>query len=305
MPYVGRFAPSPTGPLHVGSLTAALASYLHARQSAGQWLVRIEDIDPPREVPGAADRILTTLEAFDLEWDRDVHYQSARLAHYGSVAQSLLEDGRAFHCSCTRSELRGTSEVGELGARYPGICRTRAVHDRETAIRVRVDHGEVDFVDGLQGAQTHDLAGLTGDYVIVRKDALPAYHLAVVLDDAESGITHVVRGIDLLQATAVHIHLQRTLGLPRPDYLHVPILVNDAGQKLSKQTGAAAVDDDAAASTAVTLLAYLGLRTPGELVGAPPRELWRWAIETWDPASLAGKTRFKADESMVGAPKID
>ena len=305
MPYVGRFAPSPTGPLHVGSLIAVLASYLHARRAAGQWLVRIEDIDPPREVPGAADRILATLEAFDLEWDRAVHYQSARLARYAAVAQSLLEDGRAFHCSCTRSELQETSEVGELGARYPGLCRPRATHDRATAIRVRVDQGDVNFVDGLQGAQTHDLSALTGDYVIVRKDALPAYHLAAVLDDAEFGITHVVRGIDLLQATAVHIHLQRVLGVASPDYLHVPILVNEAGQKLSKQTGAAAVDDEAAASTAVTLLAYLGVRTPRELVGARPRELWSWAVDTWDPASLAGRTRISTGQSMVGGSKID
>ena len=298
MPYVGRFAPSPTGPLHIGSLTAALASYLHARRANGQWLVRIEDIDPPREVPGAADRILATLEAFDLEWDRPVHYQSERLAGYAAVTQSLLEDGRAFHCSCTRKELRKTSELGELGAWYPGLCRARPTHARGTAIRLRVDQGEVNFVDGLQGAQTHNLSALTGDYVIMRKNALPAYHLAAVLDDFEFGITHVVRGIDLLLATSVHIHLQRVLGAPSPEYLHVPILVNGAGQKLSKQTGAAAVDDGAAPSIALTLLAYLGMRTPRELVGARPRELWSWAIDAWDPARLAGRTRLSEDHFM-------
>jgi len=298
MPYVGRFAPSPTGPLHMGSLTAALASYLHARRAQGEWLVRIDDIDPPREVPRAADRILATLEAFDLEWDRAVHYQSGRLAGYAAVAQSLLEDGQAFHCSCTRSELRKTSEIGELGAWYPGFCRTRSTHDRATAIRLRVHQCEVNFVDGLQGAQSHNLSTLTGDYVIMRKNALPAYHLAAVLDDIEFGITHVVRGIDLLLATAVHIHLQGVLGAPSPEYLHVPILINGAGQKLSKQTGAAAIDDRTAPSIAVTLLGYLGVRTPKELVGAQPRELWSWAAEAWDPASLAGLTRLSEDQFM-------
>jgi len=298
MPYVGRFAPSPTGPLHIGSLTAALASYLHARQAHGQWLVRIEDIDPPREVPGAADRILATLEAFDLEWDQTVHYQSGRLACYAAVAQSLLRDGQAFHCSCTRSELRKTSGVGELGAWYPGFCRTRPTHDRATAIRLRVDQCEVNFVDGLQGPQSHNLSTLTGDYVIMRKNALPAYHLATVLDDLEFGVTHVVRGIDLLLPTAVHIHLQRALGGTTPKYLHVPILVNGAGQKLSKQTGATAVNDGAAPSIAVTLLAYLGVRAPRELFGARPKELWNWAVEAWEPASLAGQAQLSEDQIM-------
>ena len=305
MAYVGRFAPSPTGPLHVGSLTAALASYLHARQARGRWLVRIEDIDPPREAPGAADRILATLEAFDLQWDGTVHYQSARVSSHRSVAASLLADGRAFRCSCTRSELRGTTEVAELGTRYPGHCRTRAVHDRATAVRMRVEPGEVRFVDRLQGEQRHDLSTLTGDYVIVRKDGLPAYHLAAVLDDAGAGITHIVRGIDLLRATTVHLHLQRTLQLPTPVYLHVPVVVNDAGQKLSKQTGAAAVEDRSAAAVAVSLLGYLGLSPPTDLIGAAPRALWAWAIERWDPDVLAGKTRLADRRHMVGGSEID
>jgi len=301
MAYVGRFAPSPTGPLHIGSLTTALASYLHARQAGGEWLVRIEDIDPPREVPGAADMILATLEAFHLEWDREVHYQSAHLSRYAAVAESALTTGRAFRCSCTRSELQKTSDIGELGSRYPGLCRTRATHERATTIRVQVDQGKVGFLDGLQGAQEHELTRLTGDYVIFRKDALPAYHLAVVLDDAEQGVTHIVRGIDLLQASTVHIHLQRTLNLPVPTYLHVPIIVNDAGQKLSKQTGAAAVDAGAATSVAIEALAYLGLAIPADLGGAPPRELWAWAIENWNPASIAGQSR----RHVVGESEID
>ena len=157
---------------------------------------------------------------------------------------------------------------------------------------MRVEAGQTRFVDGLQGLQVHELSTLTGDYVILRKDALPAYHLAVVLDDADYGITHIVRGTDLLQATAVHIHLQRALQLPTPDYLHVPIVVNDAGQKLSKQTGADAVEAAAAPAMATEILSYLGLSAPAALVGAPPRELWSWAIENWEPALLAGRTRL-------------
>jgi len=305
MRYVGRFAPSPTGPLHLGSLTAALASYLHARQAKGEWLVRIEDIDPPREVPGATDMILATLEAFHLEWDGEIHYQHARLSHYAAVAESLLASGHAFRCSCTRSTLLEKGEIGSLGARYPGLCRNRTSHQSPTAIRVRVDQGIIGFVDSLQGVQEQELSTLTGDYVIFRKDALPAYHLAAVVDDAEHGVTHIVRGIDLLPATAVHLHLQRTLKLPTPEYLHVPVIVNAAGQKLSKQTGAAAVDDKDAASVALSALTYLGLRAPADLVGAPPRELWTWAIANWDPASLAGQVRLQSNRHMVGKQKID
>ena len=289
MAYTGRFAPSPTGDLHIGSLSAAVASYLHARRAGGEWLVRIEDIDPPREVPGAATAILKTLEAFHLEWDRDVRYQSSHLAEYAAAARSLLEDGSAFSCSCTRSELRQKTEPGRLGARYPGLCRNRSTHDRPTAIRVRVDPGAVTFTDGLQGDQAYDLAALTGDYLIFRKDALPAYHLAVVLDDVDQGITHVVRGTDLLAATAVHIHLQRTLRVATPRYVHVPIIVNAAGQKLSKQTGAQPVDEVDVAERAMDALAYLGLKPPRDLQGAPPRELWPWAVENWRPSTLAGK----------------
>ena len=209
MSYVGRFAPSPTGPLHVGSLATAVASYLHARQSRGEWLVRIEDIDPPREVPGAADEILRTLEAFELEWDRTVLYQSARLEAYAAAANQLLADGRAFRCRCSRSEIRAAND-GESG-RYPGTCRDLRVPRGDAAVRVRVDAGLVIFDDGLQGTIETDLLATLGDYVVVRRDGLPAYHLAVVLDDAEQGVTTIVRGIDLLDSTAAHVHLQGVL----------------------------------------------------------------------------------------------
>ena len=286
MKYVGRFAPSPTGPLHLGSLVTAVASFVHARQAGGEWLVRVEDIDPPREVPGAADDILRTLESFELEWDRTVLFQSRRLAAYGAAAESLLSSGRAFRCRCSRSEIRAAND-GESG-RYPGTCRELRIAPGDAAVRVRVDAGRVIFDDGVQGAIDTDLLASLGDYVVMRRDRLPAYHLAVVLDDSEQGVTTIVRGVDLLDSTAAHIHLQRVLGLDTPLYYHLPVVVNERGQKLSKQTGATAVDPRDGA-TATRVLALLGLAVPPALAGERPGVLWRWAAERWNIESLRGQ----------------
>ena len=291
MAYVGRFALSPTGPLHVGSLVTAVASYLHARQAGGEWLVRIEDIDPPREIAGAADDILRTLEAFGLRWDRQVLYQSTRLAAYRDAAQSLLATGRAFHCRCSRSEIH-TDNDGRPG-RYPGTCRERGLPAADAALRVRVEPGVVTVADGLQGTVETDVAGTTGDYVIVRRDGLPAYHLAVVVDDAAQGITCVVRGVDLFESTAIHSHLQRALSLPTPRYFHTPVIVNAAGQKLSKQTGAAPVTN-AEPGAAAQILRLLGLAVPAELAGERPRVLWQWALESWRIDGLRDRREIAA-----------
>jgi glutamyl-Q tRNA(Asp) synthetase len=262
-----------------------VASNLHARRVRGQWLVRIEDIDPPREVAGAADEILHTLEAFDLEWDGDVVFQSTRLDVYREAAQSLLAAGLAFHCRCSRSEIRAGND-GQAG-RYPGTCRERRLPAGDAAVRVRVEPGIVALADELQGPSDTDLAGTTGDYVVVRRDELPAYHLAVVVDDAAQGVTNVVRGIDLLESTPAHDHLQRALKLPIPRYCHLPVLVNAQGQKLSKQTGATAVTAHEP-GIAADVLRLLGLTVPAELMRERPRVLWQWAIERWDPAHLRG-----------------
>ena len=299
--YVGRFAPSPTGPLHIGSLTTAVASFVHARQRGGEWLVRIEDIDPPREMPGAADSILRTLEAFELPWDGAVLYQSSRLAAYVKAAEKLLRTGRAFRCSCTRSDLRSAGKSG--AARYPGTCRSRSDHARATSIRARVEAGELNFVDGLQGSRTVDLHATVGDYVIVRRDGLIAYHLAVVVDDASQDITTIVRGVDLLDSTPVHLHLQRALGLPAPKYFHLPVITNAAGQKLSKQTHAPEVDSMDPRGAATQVLEYLGLLIPEEVRGAAPGELWAWAIANWAIESLAGSTALRSE--LVEPPKVD
>jgi glutamyl-Q tRNA(Asp) synthetase len=293
--YVGRFAPSPTGPLHLGSLATAVASFLHARQAGGQWLVRIEDIDPPREAPGAADEILRTLEWLGLEWDRSVLYQSARRAAYHDAADELLRGGRAFRCDCTRSTLRGSHE-GAPG-HYPGTCRTRGLTGPDTAIRVLIpEPTQIDFVDGLQGNQATRLDLTSGDYIVMRRDGLPAYHLAVVLDDAAQGVTTIVRGVDLLDSTATHVHLQRTLGLPTPAYWHLPVVVNAEGQKLSKQTGAIAVSRES--RTAAVALGLLGLVVPPELKAERPRTLWSWAQQHWRIESLR-------ERRAVAAPRSD
>lgn len=275
----------------MGSLVTAAASFLDARAHGGEWLVRIEDIDPPREVAGAADDILRTLEAFGLQWDRSVLYQSSRLAAYTQAADELLAAGRAFRCRCSRSELRAANE-GESG-RYPGTCRDRQVPPGDAAVRVRVHAGLVRVVDGLQAASDVDLAASLGDYVVMRRDGLPAYHLAVVLDDAAQGITTVVRGVDLLDSTAAHIHLQRTLGLPTPEYHHLPVLVNRAGQKLSKQTGAAAVDARDR-SAAARVLELLGLAVPPQIAGERPGVLLKWAAERWQIEALRGRRAIEA-----------
>ena len=284
MSYVGRFSPSPTGPLHLGSIVTAVASFVHARQAGGEWLVRIEDIDPPREVPGAAADILRTLESLGLEWDRSVLYQSLRQNTYRETAERLLAAGHAFRCDCSRSTVRAGND--STSSRYSGTCRDKRLTAPDTAIRVRVaEPSSIGFMDGLQGEQTTRLDATTGDYIVLRRDGLPAYHLAVVLDDAAQGVTTIVRGVDLLESTAAHVHLQGVLGVPTPAYWHLPIVVNAQGQKLSKQTGATPVSAGDR-GVAVRVLELLGLTVPTELRAEPPPSLWQWANTHWRIESL-------------------
>jgi len=288
MRYIGRFAPSPSGPLHTGSLFAAVASYIHARQSNGQWLVRIEDIDPPREMPGAAALILKTLEAFELSPDQKVLYQSTRLAKYRQVAEQMVSTGLAYRCSCSRRDIRASQHMSNGEYRYPGTCRTRGHDQADTSVRVLTNSSQDSFHDALQGARSFNVQDSLGDYVIYRRDDLPAYHLAVVLDDAEQGVTHVVRGTDLLNTTGIHIHLQQTLNLPTPEYIHVPIVINADGQKLSKRAGAQPVNSRDATVIVPTILSYLGLKVPKKLLGQRPSKLWEWAIDNGDFSRLSG-----------------
>jgi glutamyl-Q tRNA(Asp) synthetase len=241
-PYRGRFAPSPTGPLHAGSLVAALASWLDARANEGTWLVRIEDLDPPREVPGAAGEILATLADFGMVADEPVLWQSTRGAIYAQALAQLQARGAVYGCSCTRTEVAEAALAAGLApAVYPGTCRAGA-HGAVRALRLNVDAAMVSFEDRWHGRLRQQLARDVGDFVVRRADGLWAYQLAVVVDDAAQGITDVVRGADLLDNTPRQILLQGALGLPTPRYLHVPLVLSAKGEKLSKQTGAAALD---------------------------------------------------------------
>jgi glutamyl-Q tRNA(Asp) synthetase len=241
--YRGRFAPSPTGPLHAGSLAAALASWLDARAHAGSWLVRIEDLDPPREVPGAALGIIETLAAFGMESDEPVEYQSRRADLYESAFTRLLQAGQVYGCACSRSEIElALSAGGDGSAVYPGTCRSGTRGRPVRAWRFRVPAEVVHFEDRIAGHVEQRLEESVGDFVVRRADGLWAYQLAVVVDDAQQRISDVVRGADLLDNTPRQIALQRALGLATPRYMHVGVVVNERGEKLSKQTGARALD---------------------------------------------------------------
>lgn len=279
--YTGRFAPSPTGPLHFGSLLGALASFLDARAHGGRWLVRIEDIDPPREQAGAADAILRCLRAHGLIWDGDVLYQSRRLAVYRRAVDDLLARHAAFFCTCSRTDL------ADSGGIYPGRCR-RCFREPDSpyAIRLRVDDNDIVFDDGVQGEIRQNLAREVGDFVIFRKERLPAYQLAVVIDDAAQGVTDVVRGCDLLDSTPRQIFLQHRLGLPTPRYSHIPVIANRAGHKLSKQTYARALDATDAVGNLLAALDFLGQPMPQVEHRQTPALLLQWAAQHWRPGNI-------------------
>jgi glutamyl-Q tRNA(Asp) synthetase len=271
--YLGRFAPSPTGPLHFGSVIAAVGSFLQARCRGGEWLVRIDDLDGPRTVPGAADAILMDLERLGLCWDGEVCYQHTRNDHYRQGLESLRAAGWTFSCSCSRKDYRGI---------YPGTCRNGlAPGKRARTRRMRVAKTCIALDDAVQGDCRQPLNESVGDFVIRRADGIFAYHLAVVVDDADFRVTEVVRGTDLLDSTPRQIHLQRCLGLPTPAYAHLPVAVNGAGQKLSKQTFAEPVADKPAVPLLIGALDFLGQRPHSQLRHASLDELWSWAIENW------------------------
>jgi glutamyl-Q tRNA(Asp) synthetase len=278
---VGRFAPSPTGPLHFGSLVAAVGSYCLARCAGGHWLVRIEDLDTPRVVTGAAEDILRTLERFGLTWDGPVWWQSRRREHYEAALDNLARQGRLFACGCSRKEvLASAPHVGEEGPVYPGTCRHGLPAGRlARAWRLRVPDRMVEFDDPVWGWQRQNLAVEVGDFVLRRADGLFAYQLAVVVDDAASGITQVVRGQDLLASTPRQLFLQQCLGYPAPQYLHLPLALGSDGAKVSKRHGARALEERRDPGVLLSrALRFLGQSVPAELNGAPAPELLAWAL---------------------------
>ena len=289
--YIGRFAPTPSGYLHFGSLVAALASYLDARSVGGQWLLRMEDLDPPREAHGAQDAILRSLEIYGFEWDGPLVRQSDRHPAYAQLIERLLSQGLAYACTCSRKQLEGTGGV------YPGTCRNAGHPDHDTAIRLRVPELEYRFVDRVQGEFRQHLGREVGDFVIRRRDGLFAYQLAVVLDDAWQGVTDVVRGADLLDSTPRQLYLQELLGLPQPRYLHVPLIIQPDGHKLGKSYRSPPLPADQAAPLLNRALRALGQQPPDTLGRATPREILAWGSAHWDAARIP-HTRTLAEAQL-------
>lgn len=278
----GRFAPSPTGPLHFGSLVAALGSFLEARRRGGEWLLRIEDVDTPRTVPGAADAILHALERYGLWWDGPVTYQSQRSGLYQAALEHLRSAGWVYPCGCSRRDLVSGPRGVDGAPRYPGNCRhgLRST-GRPCALRLRVSAAPISFRDALQGERCQCLEHEVGDFVLRRADGCFSYQLAVVVDDADQHITQVVRGADLLDSTPRQIYLQRLLALATPEYAHLPVALDGHGHKLSKQTGATPLAEGNPSPTLWAALRFLGQQPPPELANAPIATLMSWAVEHW------------------------
>jgi glutamyl-Q tRNA(Asp) synthetase len=287
---LARFAPSPTGPLHLGSLLAATGSYLDARAAGAGWLVRIEDLDTPRVVPGCADGQLRTLEAYGFEWDGEVLYQSTRREAYRDAMAQLSEQGRTFRCSCTRKDLAALGAADDDAHGYPGTCRAGPARPGPTSLRFRVGDAPIHFEDRFLGPQC--ISG-AGDVVIERRDGLATYQLAVVVDDAFQQVTRVVRGADLLASTAWQIELQQALGFERPIYGHLPLVVEPDGAKLSKSRHALPLDLTAASAALFSTLTYLSQSPPPELARVPVKDVWKWAFANWRPQALAGATEVR------------
>ncbi len=297
-PVIGRFAPSPTGPLHFGSLLTAVASYCLARQAGGRWMLRIEDLDLPRVVPGAADEIMRTLDYFALEWDDEVLWQSRRTPRYDEVLEELRRQGHVFGCGCSRKEvLASAPHVGEEGPVYPGTCRDLpAGGHRPRAVRLRVPNRQVCFTDAVGGELGQCLATEVGDFVLRRADGLFAYQLAVVVDDADSGVTQVVRGSDLISSTPRQIYLQSCLGYPHPHYVHLPLALAADGEKISKRHGAVPVGGGGAAGEPLwRALRFLGQEVPGSLRRASAREVLAWGVAFFDIRRVPRESRIPGE----------
>ena len=286
--YIGRFAPSPTGPLHFGSLLAALASYLDARANRGRWLVRIEDVDTTRCDAAFASAILSTLSAFGMRWDGEVQIQTQRQHRYDEALRRLVQAGRIYACDCSRREVADSALTGIDGPVYPGTCRNKQLPmtsaAKPTALRFAVEAATVEWKDQLQGLLAQHLDVEVGDFVVRRRDGLTAYQLAVVVDDFDAGVTHVVRGADLIDSTARQIALQTALGYPTPVYLHIPVATNQAGEKLSKQTLAEPLVSETAIDTLLQALRFLNQPAPSPT--ASVNALLADAVRLWQPHAI-------------------
>ncbi|AWL10865.1 Glutamyl-Q tRNA(Asp) synthetase [Saliniradius amylolyticus] len=288
-PYIGRFAPSPSGPLHFGSLIAALGSYLRARQQRGQWLLRIEDIDPPREMPGAAEGILETLQAHGLNWDGEVSYQSQHSPYYDAALAALDQTGRTYFCQCSRAQIRAA------GGHYPGTCRDKGLSGENCSLRLMNTQPVTEFNDINLGQVIADGNVSGEDFILRRKDGFYAYHLAVVVDDLRQGVTEIVRGADLLETTCCQMALYQALGAKTPAYLHLPVAVTEPGFKLSKQNHAPALENKHALQNLRQAMVFLGFDGDKLRAFEQPASLLDWAVTQWELA-LVPKLREKPYE---------
>ncbi len=280
--YIGRYAPSPTGPLHFGTLVAAVGSYLQAKSQQGKWLMRIEDVDTTRSVAGAADGMLRSFERFGFEWDGEVIYQSLRTEHYEQALATLTDKKLVYPCTCSRKQIADDTIEGLPTGIYNGKCQSRTLPlNEEHALRIRTGDTAITFEDQVMGRHSQQLNTECGDFVIKRRDGLFAYQLAVVVDDALQGITEVVRGTDLLDSTPRQIYLQQQLGYAQPDYLHLPLVIDENKQKLGKSTGGAALDSSQPVKSLFTALKHLGQNPPDELETTGLNSFWQWAIKHW------------------------
>ncbi|HNP35338.1 MAG TPA: tRNA glutamyl-Q(34) synthetase GluQRS [Woeseiaceae bacterium] len=296
-PYIGRFAPSPTGPLHFGSLLAAVASYLEARANNGRWLLRIENIDPPREQPGASEQIVSALERYGFEWDGPLVWQRDSTEHHALALQALLDQKQAYWCKCSRRDL-ASAQQARVGAVYPGTCRDLGIAaSSNLAVRVRTMNDAIVFDDRLQGLQSLSLEAASGDFVVWRKDGLVAYQLAVVVDDHLQQVNHIVRGVDLMDSTPRQVWLQELLGYRTPVYAHIPVAVHADGSKLSKLTGARALPLVGVEKILIEGLCALRQSPPRALLEASLEEIWQWASANWNMAALTGLTSVTANET--------
>lgn len=294
--YRGRFAPTPSGPLHFGSLVAATASYLEARSRGGMWHLRIDDLDPPRVMPGAVDSILRCLEALGFEWDGTVAYQSNRRDAYHAAFHRLQRLGVVFPCTCTRKEIADSAISRNIESLvYPGTCRKSLPPGHSArAWRLNVQGMLVDFDDGLLGPQHRELERAVGDFILYRADGVYAFHLASAVDDGEHGITDVVRGADLLESSACQVQLLGLLALPIPHYVHLPVAVNGRGEKLSKQTRATPIDPTRPLVALAAVLHFLNQGIPDDICEATAPEFWQYAIEHWDLRRVGHRLRALA-----------
>ncbi len=300
--YRGRFAPTPSGPLHFGSMVAAVGSYLDAKSQGGSWALRIDNLDSPRVAPGAVDSILRCLDQFQMAWDGAVVFQNTRLGAYRAALDQLRADELVYACACSRKEIGDAGIDGADGPVYPGTCRDGLPPGREArAWRVRTKDKAIEFVDLLQGRVCQDLEHEVGDFVVFRADQIFAYHLACAVDDSAQGVTHVVRGADLMASTPRQIYLQRLLGLPTPDYLHLPIAMNAAGEKLSKQTLATPVAAGSAPVILADVLRFLKHAPPDEICADGVSALWDWALEHWKRDRLPGVVSALAPAAQQGS----